>query len=82
MLVRIQVPDAMAYIEQMDAGPDLLVTLNNCIVQNKSIGLYDGCKTAVALAHELANAPAASSKKASSSSSKSPKRAAKSPARR
>ena len=29
---------------QMEAGPDLLVTMNECIVKNKGIGCYDGCK--------------------------------------
>jgi len=44
----------MAYIAQMDAGPDLLLTMNKCIVSNKKSGFYDGCKNAVALATELA----------------------------
>jgi len=49
-----EVEDAMAYIAQMDAGPDLLLTMNKCIVSNKKSGFYDGCKNAVALATELA----------------------------
>jgi hypothetical protein len=49
-----EVSDAMAYIEQMEKGPELLLTMNECIVRNKAAGLYDGCKNAVKLAHELA----------------------------
>ena len=49
-----EVPDAMAYIEKMEQGPDLLLTMNKCIISNKKSGFYDGCKNAVALANELA----------------------------
>ena len=72
--------DAMKYIDLMESGPDLLVTMNECIIANKKIGLYDGCKNAVKLAMELANEkPAAKAK----TPSKSPaKRASASPARR
>ena len=71
----------MAYVEQMDKGPDLLATMNACIVRNKAAGLYDGCKNAVELAQQLAaGAPAGA--KAKATPSKSPKRAAASPARR
>jgi len=56
-----EVADAMAYIAQMNA----------CIVTNKAAGLYDGCKRAVELAHELAGKKAA----------KGARRASKSPAR-
>ena len=48
-----EVPDAMAYVEQMDKGPELLITMNECIINNNKIGLYNGCKAAVELAHEL-----------------------------
>ena len=75
-----EVEDAMKYIDLMESGPDLLVTMNECIIANKKIGLYDGCKNAVKLAMELANEkPAAKAK----TPSKSPaKRASASPARR
>mmetsp|Transcript_27376 Transcript_27376/g.83247 ORF Transcript_27376/g.83247 Transcript_27376/m.83247 type:complete len:245 (+) Transcript_27376:1223-1957(+) len=49
-----EVPKAMAYIEKMEAGPDLLLTMNQCIISNKKSGFYDGCKNAVALATRLA----------------------------
>merc|ERR1719271_1942541 len=42
-----EVEDAMKYIDLMESGPDLLVTMNECIIANKKIGLYDGCKNAV-----------------------------------
>ena len=54
----------------MDDGPELLTTMNECIVANKSIGLYDGCKNAIRLAQELA------------SKKDAPKRSAASPRRR
>ena len=79
----------------MDAGPDLLRTMNKCIVSNKQIGLYDGCKNAVKLAQELAvakpdaktsttpkAAKSPATKQAKSPANKSPKRPAASPARR
>ena len=90
-----EVPEAMAYVEQMNAGPDLLTTMNNCIVANKKIGLYDGCKNAVKLAQELAvakpdaktsttpkAAKSPATKQAKSPANKSPNRPAASPARR
>jgi len=67
-----EVAEAMAYVAQMHAGPDLLTMMNTCIANNKSIGLYDGCKQAVALAEELA----------AGKKPKTPKRASASPARR
>jgi len=75
-----EVPDAMAYVDQMLEGPDLNVTMNKCIMANKTIGLYDGCKAAVELAEELAGK--AAEPKVKKSPAKSPKRAAASPARR
>jgi hypothetical protein len=33
---RAQVADAMAYVAQMEAGPELLVQMNECIVTNKA----------------------------------------------
>jgi len=50
-----EVPDAMAYVEKMQATPDLLVTMNKQIKVNKKIGIYDGCKNAVELAQKLAS---------------------------
>lgn len=34
--------------------PDLFVSMNQQIIKNFSIGIYDGCKVAVKLAAELA----------------------------
>lgn len=34
--------------------PDLFVSMNEQIIKNLSIGIYDGCKVAVELAAELA----------------------------
>jgi len=36
--------------------PDLLTQMNQAIVNNNSIGVYDGCKNAVRIALERANA--------------------------
>ena len=86
-----EVPDAMAYVTLMGEGPDLLTTMNKCIVANKGIGLYDGCKNAVLLAEELASQTDSSEIQGKGKSgtpakspraAKSPKRAAASPARR
>jgi hypothetical protein len=71
-----EVPDALAYINLMEKGPELLINMNECIVKNNQIGLYDGCKNAVLLAQELA------SSSSSLKPSKSPARASKSPARK
>ena len=72
----------MAYIALMDSGPDLLTTMNECIVKNKEIGLYDGCKNAVELAMQLAS-EGPSDGKAGKAKAKSPakKRPSASPAR-
>ena len=43
----------MAYVKLMDEGPELLETMNKCIIKNNEIGLYSGCKRAVELAYEL-----------------------------
>jgi len=71
-----EVPDALAYINLMEKGPELLINMNECIVKNNQIGLYDGCKNAVLLAQELASSGS------SLKPSKSPARASKSPARK
>jgi len=52
-----EVPEAMDYVRLMDEGPELLSTMNDCIVKNNEIGLYNGCKTAVELAQRLAAEP-------------------------
>lgn len=76
-----EVPDAMAYIAQMEAGPELLLTMNECITTNKTAGIYDGCKKAVELANQLASNKTTTARKGTGLISKSSpaKRAAKSP---
>lgn len=49
-----EVPEALAYVEKIEASPDLLTMMCGCIVKNKQAGIYDGCKTAVELATKLA----------------------------
>jgi len=48
-----EVPEALAYVEKIEASPDLLTTMCGCIIKNKQAGIYDGCKTAVELATKL-----------------------------
>lgn len=47
-----EVEDAMDYINLFLNAPDLLVHMNESVIRNNKIGLYDGCKKAVALAVE------------------------------
>jgi len=49
-----EVPEALAYVEKIEASPDLLTMMCGCIVKNKQAGIYDGCKIAVELATKLA----------------------------
>jgi len=49
-----EVKDALDYIE-LTKTPDLLVEMNDCIIKNNTIGLYNGCKTAVELALQRAS---------------------------
>jgi len=44
-----EVADALKYVELMKK-PDLLTVMNNCIIDNNKIGLYNGCKKAVEMA--------------------------------
>jgi hypothetical protein len=39
--------DAMAYIQLFLKTPDLLVSMNQAVIQNNTIGMYDGCKNVV-----------------------------------
>jgi len=48
-----EVSDALQYIE-LTEKPDLLVQMNDSIIKNNEIGMYDGCKSAVTLALERA----------------------------
>ena len=47
-----ELEDAMDFIHLFLKSPDLLVQMNTSVLQNKKIGLYDGCKRAVELAME------------------------------
>lgn len=44
-----EVPDAMAFVDLFLKSPDMLVSMNEAIIRNGSMGLYDGCKKAVEL---------------------------------
>ena len=46
-------PLALRYVE-LFLGTNLLEVMNNSIVDNNKIGLYDGCKNAVRIALERA----------------------------
>lgn len=47
-----ELEDAMRYLELMMTSPDLLTSMNEQVMQNDQIGLYDGCKNAVEWAFE------------------------------
>jgi len=49
-----EIEDAMTYVNLMIDKPDLLVQMNNSIIKNSEIGVYDGCKNAVRIALERA----------------------------
>ena len=44
------VKDALHVLQLMVESPDLLQSMNESILKNNSIGMYDGCKNAVSLA--------------------------------
>ena len=52
MLEARNIEDAMVYIGLMVDIPDLLVQMNDSIIKNAEIGVYDGCKNAVRIALE------------------------------
>jgi hypothetical protein len=49
-----EIEDALAYVDLFLQGPDLLVQMNDCVVRNNKIGVYDGCKRSVELVMERA----------------------------
>jgi len=51
-----EIQDAMRYIELFLNTPELLIEFNKAVEKNHSIGIYDGCKNAVRIALERANA--------------------------
>lgn len=44
----------MECVQMMRERKGILETMNNCIVANNKQGVYNGCKVAVELAHEMA----------------------------
>jgi len=42
-----EVEDAREFIDMFNSSPDVLVQMNECIIKNNSIGIYNGCKSAV-----------------------------------
>lgn len=50
------IQSAAHYVEMLCSRerPDLFVSMNEQIIKNLTVGIYDGCKVAVELAAELA----------------------------
>jgi hypothetical protein len=48
-----EIKDCLQYVE-LFMKPELLTSMNECIVKNNKIGIYDGCKNAVRIALERA----------------------------
>jgi len=46
--------EAVEWVQMMRERAGVLDTMNTCIMQNAKQGVYDGCKVAVKLAHEMA----------------------------
>ena len=47
-----EIENAMVYVGLMVDMPDLLVQMNDSIINNAEIGVYDGCKNAVRITLE------------------------------
>jgi len=47
-----EIEDAMSFVKCVINRPELLVSMNECIMKNATVGIYDGCKNAVRLALE------------------------------
>jgi hypothetical protein len=47
-----EIHDALAYVSLFLQAPDLLVQMNECVMKNNKIGIYDGCKNCVNLVLE------------------------------
>jgi hypothetical protein len=47
-----EVSDATAYVNMFIESPALLKSMNDAIMKNNKIGIYDGCKRAVELVLE------------------------------
>ena len=44
-----EIDDAMTFVKCVINRPELLVSMNECIMKNATAGIYDGCKNAVKL---------------------------------
>jgi len=49
-----ELDDALDFLDLFMASPDLLTSMNEAIINNNKIGIYDGCRKAVELALERA----------------------------
>jgi hypothetical protein len=49
-----EIEDAMDYVDLFLSSPDFLVSMNEAIMNNNNIGIYDGCRKAVQLSLERA----------------------------
>jgi hypothetical protein len=47
-----EIEDAIQYLDMFLESPDLLVSMNQAIIENNKIGIYDGCRRAVDLVLE------------------------------
>jgi hypothetical protein len=46
--------EAVEWVQMMRQRKGILESMNTCIMNNAKEGVYDGCKVAVELAHEMA----------------------------
>ena len=51
-----EIEDCVTYMNLFLDGPELLESMNTCIIQNNNEGVYDGCKNAVRIALERSSA--------------------------
>ncbi len=51
-----EIEDCLEYMNLFLDGPELLESMNNCIIKNNTEGVYDGCKNAVRISLERAAA--------------------------
>ena len=49
-----EVSEALEFVKMMGERKGILTTMNKCIIDNHQQGIYNGCKNAVELAHQLA----------------------------
>eukprot|EP00611_Tribonema_gayanum_P027829 TRINITY_DN6996_c0_g1_i2.p1 TRINITY_DN6996_c0_g1~~TRINITY_DN6996_c0_g1_i2.p1 ORF type:complete len:201 (+),score=91.33 TRINITY_DN6996_c0_g1_i2:846-1448(+) len=47
--------DAVQWVDMLTRSPDLFVQMCNCVLDNHSIGLYNGSRTAIEIARKMAN---------------------------